>query len=280
MKNILLFTVTSILILAFYLFYTNESEVVVANQVETQGLIENDISSSDSTMVDVDKVNSTGQILINEFDEIDFQTSPRKFVGRCGFEENSYWDISSEKAKKEYNELSEKQLEAYEYLKAEEMCTAWYDYISAADEAEIEMLKSLADENSIAMNEFDSLTSEGQAALAKDVLQNKSMGLKKRFAIYHLLKYDGNFIRQVSEEVGTDNILYISQSALQVMELFECQNTANSCTVNSGRMVTECFINEEYCGLDYYGYLEKTRSQNEVNDFYNILDAVRRILDI
>lgn len=281
MKIFIFLILVSIAAVIFYSSYFNdETDNTHTKQANTNNLVSELTTDPETEKATTIKPTQPPKANINLFDQTDFYTNPYRFVTRCGFEESPSWDISSEKAIEEYQKLSKKQLEAYSNLKAEKMCNAWYDYLSTVDDEQIEMLKKQKEEEALILDEFDALTSEEKADLAKDVLKNNNMKLKKRFALYHLLKSDLNFIKQVSKAIGTENLTYVSQSAVQVAILFECQNTPGSCTPSSGRMLTECLINEDNCGIDYYTYLERTRSQNEVNDFFNILDTARQILGI
>ncbi|VAW37474.1 hypothetical protein MNBD_GAMMA01-1148, partial [hydrothermal vent metagenome] len=108
-----------------------------------------------------------------------------------------------------------------------------------------------------------------------------SIAMDKSFALYYLLVNDFEFTKLVANEINTENLRYVSQSALVVADIYIyiCQNDPSSCSEKSSRMLQICLFEKEYCNIDFIGYLEKNHTLNEVNDFYNILDAARKLLD-
>jgi len=268
-----------VLIVAFFNIINKEDQYTDPVNTPSAFDLEKVPTMDNPTNVQKKGVDNAGLSAENQ-EVIDFQVEPVKYLNICGLENTYYWENSLKQSDIDINDLTENQLNAFDQLSSKELCNDWYEYADTLSEEDLIEIKNLRAETGKLYENFSSFSDKDKIEHVRKILNGDLIGLDKSFALYYLLENDFEFTKLVANEINTENLRYVSQSAFVVADLFICQSNPSSCSKKSSKMLQICLFEEEYCNIDYIGYLEKKHTLNEVNDFYNILDAARKLLDI
>lgn len=190
-------------------------------------------------------------------------------------------DDYSEMINKQVSEFSEKQLAAlYSVVDDKlEFCEKWESSLDNLTNQQIIGFETDKQNSKNRFNDFIKLNSNEKLEVATSVLKGEDNSIGKNLAISYTLKYDLDFARELANKVGTENIDMVVNNRREILSIYKCQNDLTTCNSKSSRMVALCSFNEEYCEIDYFAYLDKSRTGNEVNDLYNLSNALRELLE-
>ncbi len=205
----------------------------------------------------------------------DFST-PSNFasaLSHCG--ENSE-QFNDELLKRENTNFSDKQTTIYDrYL---ERCDDWFEFLSVTDETTQQNLKNqlkLENERALSLIQ-DDLSSESRQK-AKNILKDNHISKLDSVALIYSLYNDWDFIRQVADEVGTQNLNSIRMNAVDITSLYESNFTEFN-EINQYEIDMLCLNDDSYCFRSKPEYLQNSLTIDNYNDLVNITQAVIRVL--
>ncbi len=182
---------------------------------------------------------------------------------------------------KQVSQFSEKQLTALYAITDNtiEFCEKWEQSFNDLSNQQVVDFEKEKTKSKIKLNNFIKSKPAEKLKIAISVLKGEDERIAKNVAILHVLKNDLDLAREMASIVGTDNIGIVTNNRREILNVFKCQNDYSKCGSNSSQMIALCAFNEEYCGIDYFTYLDKSRTSNEVNDLYSLSNALRELID-
>ena len=280
-KNILLFLSISI---GFYFllesFISQENESLASNLVNKNEKL-NDIreNSVNSNEIIENSVNDT--IVIN--DEVNYSDASENLIITmlkiCNYNANDFEkNLDSNYL---FNSSSEKQLNAKNELIKK--CKYWHDYTYSLSNQDIDNLEnsrqSIEEQNKYFMSNMDKLDNT-KTDDAKAIMETGGdSSVLTVGALMYLMKNDTNFIKAIAEELGTEDLSYITNSRTSVPFFYICRLNPSECSANSLQMLSVCLTNESLCGLNFIDYYRTLLTGNQFNDYMNIVEIIKRLVE-
>lgn len=278
MKTIKITVVFVVLLLTAWFLYqafSSENNQTLSGKPVGDLSVGMDKKSSDLTTNHI--VNNNSPALPSEKTIIspDFST-PSNFasaLSHCGETPEQFYD---ELLKREDTTFSDKQTTIYDrYL---ERCDEWFEFQSVVDETtEQELKNQLKLENERALSLIqDDLSSESKQK-AKNILKDNHISKLDSVALIYSLYNDWDFIKQIADEVGTENLNSIRMNAVDITSLYE-SNFTEFDEINQYEIDMLCLNDESYCVRSIPEYLQNSLTIDQYSDLVNISQAVLRVL--
>lgn len=282
------FCVFGLLILSGTIFYLKDSFVLKINTKATINNVKNQTNDINNTLLTDNEKNISSSISekiqglpnISYIDE-DIETLSQIY-SNCGYDVTSKQSIMT-RIKKSSKKPSIKQSIAQEIILDE--CENWYSFIDNLSKEQLEIQKTIFDDYGNLIEHLNPFNNKGEDF--KQVLKDSRETLRANTdssmitigALANLLNQDYDFIGEIAENIGTQNLKFLTGNSYYIAFLYACEINPQECSPSSMQMLSLCVSFEDACGLSYTNYYAGTVSQNQFIDMMNAVSIIIQLIN-